>query len=200
MNKPAPAQHPIQDLLAQRWSPRIFADRSVEPEKLLRLFEAARWSASSYNDQPWAFIIATRDEPAEFERMLSCFNDFNRGWTKSAPAAGLALARKNLAHNGQPNSFSWYDLGQAMANFSVQATAEGLLVHQMGGILPEKGREVYNVPADWDVASGFVFGYHGDPEALPEPMKKLELAPRQRKPLTDFVFTGAWGKARPGVS
>jgi nitroreductase len=194
MTKLANTDHPIHDLLRRRWSPRAYAERRVEPEKLRRVLEAARWAASSYNGQPWAFIVATRDEPAEFARLLSCLIEFNQSWAKSAPVLMLTVARQKFEHNGQRNSHAWHDVGLAVGNLTLQATAEGLFLHQMAGILPDQARTAYGIPADWDAVTGIALGYVGDPQTLPESVRVRETAPSTRKPLSSFVFAGDWGK------
>ena len=90
LKKPAQTGEPIHQLITHRWSPRIFEDRPVEPEKLRSLFEAARWAASSYNAQPWSFIVATKDDAANYQRVLDTFVEFNQGWAKSAPVLALS--------------------------------------------------------------------------------------------------------------
>src|SRR5262245_20751185 len=199
MDNPAPTDHPIHPLLRSRWSPRAFSDKPVEPDKLLRLLEAARWSPSSYNEQPWAFLLATKDQPAEYEKVLKCFVEFNQGWAKAAPVLLLAVAHRTFDKNGKDNPHGGHDVGQALAHLSVQAQAEGLSVHQMAGILPDEARKVFGVPEGWDVLTGVVIGYGGSPDTLPDQLRQRELAPRERKSLKSFVFTGGWGEARPGV-
>ena len=132
---------PIHTLISERWSPRAFANRAVEPEKLRELFEAARWAASSYNGQPWYFIVATKEHGANYKKMLDSFVEFNQSWAKGAPALALSVAKLKFDHNGEPNRHALHDVGQAAANLSLQAHALGLAVHQMAGILPEKARE-----------------------------------------------------------
>jgi len=197
MDKPAPADHPIHDLLRRRWSPRAFADRPVEPAVLLRLLEAARWAPSSYNEQPWAFLVATREQPEEFARALGCLVEFNQSWAKAAPVLMLTVAHRIFEGKGQDNRHAFHDVGLALANLTVQATAEGLFVHQMAGIVPDKVRSAFRVPPDWEPVAGAALGYPGDPSALPEPLRQRELAPRTRKPLAAFVFTGDWGRPAP---
>lgn len=195
MDKTAKPDHPIVDLLAKRWSPRAFSDRLVEPEKVRRLFEAARWAASSYNEQPWRFIIAAKDQPAEFERVLSCLTEANRAWAKGAPLIGLTLAKKTFSRNGKPNRVHIHDIGLAMGNLCVQATAMDLFVHQMAGIELAKIPALFEVPDDFEPATGFAIGYLGDPKTLPEAwMHESETAPRQRKPLREIVFGGKFGE------
>ncbi len=189
----------IHDLLKRRWSPRAFADRPVEPDKLRRLLEAARWAPSSYNEQPWAFIVATKDQPEQLERLLSCLIEANQSWAKAAPVLMLTVAHQTFAKNNQMNRHAFHDVGLAMAQLTVQATAEGLFVHQMAGILPDKAREVFGIPADWEPVAGVAVGYLGDPNQLPERLRERELAPRTRKPLDEFVFTGTWGTPSSAV-
>jgi nitroreductase len=197
MEKRAANEHPIHDLLQRRWSPRAFADRPVEPAKLLSLLEAARWAPSSYNEQPWAFVVATKDQPKEFAKVLGCLVEFNQAWTKAAPVLMLTFARLAFERNQQPNRHAYHDVGLAVANLSVQATAEGLAVHQMAGILPDKIRMEFAVPEGWDPVSAVAVGYPGDPATLSDELGRRELAPRSRKPPSAFVFSGAWGTSAP---
>jgi len=194
-HKDASPDHPIQDLLARRWSPYAFADRPVSAADLRSLFEAARWSASSYNEQPWRYIVATKEEPEEFARLLSCLVEGNQEWAQAAPALAIGCASLKFARNGKPNAAAIHDLGQASANLTMEATARGLFVHQMIGILPDRVRELYGVPEDVQPLTGVAIGYLGDSLALPEKTKERDLAPRQRKPLAEFVFSGHWGAA-----
>ena len=192
MDNPTLNDHPIHDLLRKRWSPRAFSSRPVERETLLRLLEAARWAPSSYNEQPWAFILATHDQPAEYARVLGCLIEFNQSWAKEAPVLLLGVAHLSFDRNQQPNRHAAYDLGAAAANLTMQATAEGLFVHQMAGILPDKARTEFHVPEGWDVMTGIAIGYPGDPSTLSDELRKREISPRSRKALASFVFTGAW--------
>jgi len=194
MDKPADTQHPIHDLLARRWSPRAFADRPVAPDVLRSLWEAARWAPSSANEQPWNFLVATRDDPQEFGRMLECLVEGNQIWAKQAPVLMVSVAAR-LDRDNDPNAHAWYDVGQAVADLSVQATALGLFVHQMAGILPDKIRELYQIPDSHEPVTGIALGYPGTPEQLPDKLRQRELASRTRKPVGEFVFSGRWGQA-----
>ena len=193
--KQAALDHPIHELIAKRWSPYAFADRPVRAEDLRSLFEAARWAASSSNEQPWRYIVATKENPTEFERVLSCLVEGNQVWAKAAPVLALGCATLKFAFNDKPNAAALHDLGQASATLSVEATARGLFVHQMAGILPDRARELYQIPADAQPLTGLAIGYLGSPDALPEAYRKRDLSPRQRKPLVEFVFAGQWGAA-----
>jgi nitroreductase len=198
--RPAPSSEPIHDLVSHRWSPRAFADRPVEPEKLRSLFEAARWASSSFNAQPWFYIVATKDDPANFNLVLQCFVEFNQSWAKNAPVIALSVARLKFEHNGEPNRHAFHDVGSASANLSLQAAALGLQVHQMGGIFPDKARELFKIPDGYEAVAGIALGYPGDPAELPEHLREGERAPRQRKPVESFVFAGEWGKPSPVVT
>jgi len=199
MQKLADTTYPIEPLLKQRWSPRAFADRPVEVEKLLCLWEAARWSASCANQQPWYLLVATKEEKAEYARLLSCLRENNQLWASQAPVLMVSVAKLSFDMNGQPNRYAFHDVGLAVANLIVQATALGLYVHQMAGFYPDKVRELYGVPDDFEPVAGIVLGYPGDPATLPEDLQQRELAPRARKPLESFVFQGAWGETSPLV-
>jgi nitroreductase len=192
VKKPAETSVPIHDLIRHRWSPRAFDPRPVEPEKLRTLFEAARWAPSSYNAQPWYFIVGTKDDPENYNRVLETFVEFNQGWAKQAPVLALSVAKLTF-DDGKPNRHAFHDVGQAAANLTIQAEALGLSVHQMAGIEPEKARKLFHIPADYEAVAGIALGYAGDPSSLGDEMRKRELAPRQRKPLDSFVFTGEWG-------
>jgi nitroreductase len=194
LERKAETSVPIHELLSERWSPRAFDNRAVEPEKLRSLVEAARWAASSYNAQPWYFIVATKDDPENFNRVLESFVEFNRGWAKSAPVVGLSVAGLKFENNGEPNRHAFHDVGQAAANLALQATSLGLQIHQMAGILPDKARQLFSIPDGYEAVAGFALGYPGDPASLPDQLRQRELAPRVRKPVTSFVFTGKWGQ------
>ncbi|MGH7819518.1 MAG: nitroreductase family protein, partial [Candidatus Binatia bacterium] len=192
-SKRATTDHPILEILAERWSPYAFADRPVSADDLRSLFEAARWAPSSYNEQPWSYVVARRDNPAEFERLLSCLVEGNQAWAKSVPVLALGIVSHKFARNGKENRAAVHDLGLAAGNLLTEATARGLAVHQMIGIVPERARELYAIPEGHEAWTGIAIGYAGDSTALPEPLKQRDFAPRTRKPLAEFVFTGKWG-------
>jgi nitroreductase len=197
MDRSASNNHPIHDLLRRRWSPRAFDPRPIEKAKLLSLLEAARWAPSSYNEQPWAFLVATKEQPADYAKVLECLIDFNRGWATAAPVVLLTVAHTTFDKNGSPNRHAFHDIGLAIAQLTVQATAEGLVVHQMAGILPDRARELFAIPKDWEALTGVAIGYPGDPSSLSETLRQREEAPRTRKPLESFVFSGSWNQKSP---
>jgi nitroreductase len=197
MEKIAETQVSIHELIRRRWSPRAFSELPVEPDKLLSLFEAARWAASASNEQPWAFLVATQGDPKNYENMLGVLVDFNRGWANKAPVLILTVAHTQFEKDGKPNRHGFYDLGQAAANLALQATALGLAAHQMAGFSVEAARERFAVPEGWEPASVIALGYPGDPDSLTEKLRQREIAQRHRKPLETFVFSGAWGHPAP---
>jgi nitroreductase len=200
MTMRASTDHPVHELIAARWSPYAFSDRPVPREEVLSLFEAARWAPSSFNEQPWSYLVAIRDDPEAFDTMLSCLVEGNRLWAKAAPVLALGCTSLHFARDGRPNAAAVHDLGLASANLVLEATARGLAVHQMIGILPERAREVYHVPEGVQPLTGLAIGYAGDPDSLPEKLRDRDRARRPRKPLSAFVFAGRWGAAAPLVS
>ncbi len=197
MEKPADNAHPIHDLLKSRWSPRAFGSQPVAAEQLRQLFEAARWAASSFNEQPWRFVVATREDSAGFERALGCLVEKNQVWAKGAPVLVLTFFKKTFSRNGTPNRVAMHDLGLAIGNLTAQATSLGLCLHQMGGILPTKIRETYAVPDDFEPATAIAIGHPGDPSSLPDDLRQSELAPRTRNPLATTVFADRFGEPSP---
>ena len=197
--KSAVTDHPILELLSERWSPYGFQDRAVSDSDLRSLFEAARWAASSYNEQPWNYLVAKRETPQEFERLLSCLVEGNQSWAKAAPVLVLGVVSTRFAKNNQDNRAAVHDLGLASGNLVVEATARGLSVHQMIGILPDKAREIFSIPANHEAWTAMAIGYKADPAKQPDESNARDLVPRQRKPLGRFVFAGKWGQPSPLV-
>ncbi|HEX4072333.1 MAG TPA: nitroreductase family protein [Planctomycetaceae bacterium] len=192
MDKPAESSAPLHELIRERWSPRAFADRSIEPEKVRSLLEAARWAPSSSNGQPWIYIVATKDEPEEFARLASCLVDGN-AWAKRAALLVLAVAQTNFSHNDKPNRHAFHDVGLANENLVLQATAMGLVAHQMAGFVLDRARELFQIPVGNEPLTMVAVGYPGEVNDLPEPLRVREASPRSRKPLAEMVFTGKWG-------
>jgi nitroreductase len=192
--KKATTDHPVHELIAGRWSAYGYSNRAVPEADLRSLFEAARWAPSSFNEQPWSYIVARRKDEAEFERMLSCLVESNQRWAKEAPVLALGVAHMRLARNDKQNRHAFHDLGLATANLCVEATARGLVVHQMAGILPDRARESYGVPEDCEVATGIAIGYAVGPEEGVNSFEERDSKPRSRKPLKNFVFGGRWNE------
>ena len=201
MSKLAQTHFPVHPFIQNRWSPRAFANRPVEATKIGSLLEAARWAASSRNEQPWRFIIASKENEAEFSRLQACLMDGNAKWAKEAPLLILVVAQTISSYNNQPNGAALHDVGLAMGNLSTQATAMDLYLHMMGGFHRETARETYQIPDGYDPVVMVAIGYLGDPADLPgEGMREREQAARARQPLAEMVFQGTWGQTAPLVA
>ena len=197
MHKEASPDHPIHELISARWSPYAFSRRPVPREHLLSIFEAARWAASSFNEQPWRYIVASRHRRDDFEKVLSCLLEGNRAWAKEAPTLALGCTRITFSHNGKPNRVAQHDLGLASATLTLEAMSRGVYVHQMAGILPGKAREVFAVPDEFEVVTALALGYRDDQGDRAPELRSRDENPRTRRPLDEFVFAGEWGK--PGL-
>ena len=192
--KHAPPVEGVLPLFHSRWSPRSFSDREVSRADLEKVFEAARWAASSSNEQPWRYLVGTRNSSTH-NKIRSTLVGFNQAWAGAAPVLILGLASTKFAHNGNPNGYALYDLGAATAYLTLEAAALGLVAHQMGGYDQEAARKALEIPEDYALGSVIALGYQGEPAALAnEQLVAREIAPRQRKPLKDFVLT-SWGAA-----
>lgn len=197
MQKPAPTDVPIHELIRTRWSPRAFADKSVAPDVLCSVFEAARWAPSSNNEQPWAYLVATKEDPDNFAKMLGTLVEFNQNWAKHAPVLALSVAHLKSSRDGKPNHVAQHDVGSASAQLTFEANSRGLFVHQMAGFDGNKARQVFGIPEDWQPVAAMAIGYPGEPGSLPQPLRDRELGPRTRKPLSELAMTGRWGQTAP---
>ncbi len=150
MKNPAPTEYPVHEFIRERWSPRAFSEKEIAPADLRSLFEAARWAPSSSNEQPWAFIVATRNDQENFTKALQPLVEFNVNWARNAYLLGFAVSELAFAKNNTPNRNAHYDTGAAMAQLTTEATSRGILVHQMAGFDPDTARDVFEIPAGWD--------------------------------------------------
>lgn len=182
-----PVERTVIEPIAKRWSPKTFSDRTVDDETLATLFEGARWTASSFNEQPWRFVLATQRTPEAFERILACVNPSNQPWARRAPVLVLTVAKSHFSHTGNPNRHAWHDVGAAVASLTLEATAHEIFVHQMAGIQAEMAQEACAVPSGYAVVTVLALGY------LEETSPAAEPPPRARKPLDDLVFLGTFG-------
>ncbi|MEY3288523.1 MAG: hypothetical protein RLZZ419_765 [Pseudomonadota bacterium] len=195
-NKPAITGVKIHNIIEKRWSPRAFdADKPVSHDDLLALLEAARWAPSCFNDQPWRFVVCDKaTDDSGWQNALAVIVEKNRLWAKNAPVLILAVAMENFNHNGQPNRWAMYDTGAASINLCLQATALGLVVHQMGGFDAEKAREVFNLPDDCKPMAMLAVGCQADVDVLDDDFKEAELAARSRIALNERFYAGQWGR------
>jgi nitroreductase len=199
MHKRTPFEFPVHDLISERWSPRAFGEKAISPEVLTSLFEAARWAPSSSNEQPWAYLVATRDDAENFAKLVSILVPNNASWAQKAPVLALAVSEMAFAKSGTPNKNAQYDTGAASAWLTAEATSRGLFVHQMGGFDGEKAKQVFSIPPGWEPIAAMAIGYPGDPESLAPVLREREVAPRTRKPISSFVMSGTWGQKAPFI-
>jgi nitroreductase len=191
--KQAPAVEGVMPVFFERWSPRSFSDRAVSLESLKKVFEAARWAASSFNEQPWRFLVGARDSSA-YGKILSSLGEFNQNWARTAPVLILGVARTKFSQSGKDNRVALYDLGAAASYLALEAAELGLATHQMEGVDVNKARQSFAIPEDYMIGAAIALGYQGEPAALAdERMLKQETTPRTRKPLSEFVYS-EWGE------
>jgi len=185
----------VAELLRVRWSPRSFSGEPVPAGILEAILDAGRWAASSYNEQPWRFIVATKEDTEAFQALLGLLMPFNQAWAKNASALILTATRSNFSHNEAPNRHALHDAGAALAYMMLQATESGLQSHAMAGFDHEKAREVLGIPPEFQVGAILAIGYPDSAEKLlNDQMKQQELAARKRKPLSELAFKGRWGQ------
>ena len=193
MKNAADAAFPIHDLVRARWSPRSFSDLPVTTDELSSLFEAARWAPSCFNEQPWSFLVGRKGSSA-FDRLKSCLVEANRSWAGEAGALVLAVTSRQFRRNGKPNRHAEHDLGLALGQFGLQATALGLVTHQMAGFDIEGARESLKLPDGQEPFTMVAVGWPGEVSSLPEALAARERAPRERRGQDEFVFGGEWGQ------
>lgn len=186
-------EHDILPALAQRRSPRAYAAQPVPAAELHQVFAAASSASSCFGEQPWRFLVGTRDaSPEAYEKILASLAEFNQPWAQAAPVLAVSIAKTHFSHDSNPNAWARHDVGQAVATLAVQGAALGLQIHQMAGFSSDKVRASFGIPAGYEPVAVFTLGYPGDPAALPDALREREMAPRTRKPLAEFLFEGGW--------
>ena len=193
-HKTAPSDVPVIETILERWSPLAFDPKPVEEEKVRAIFEAARWAPSAYNEQPWRYVYAQKGDPGR-EKLEALLVDGN-SWAKNAGVLILSFAKKTFAHNGNPKRHYLHDVGAASAYLVEQATALGLVSHQMSGYDADNANEALGVPPDYEPGSMIAIGYYAGQDGLDEGSKKRENGPRVRKEFGDIAFKGGWKEAR----
>jgi nitroreductase len=195
MQKPADSKYPLVSLIRDRWSPVCLTSRPIPSEILGSLFEAARWAPSSFNEQPWAFCLATQDRPQEFAAILSCLVEANQEWAKNAYGLMISVAKLAFDRNGKPNRHAFHDVGLATQNFFLQAQSHGISCHAMAGFDPDKARSVLSIPTTHEAVAAIGFGYPADDVSrYPDGLQKRDAGARTRKPLNQVVFAGKFGE------
>jgi nitroreductase len=191
MEKPAANLHPLTELHRRRWSPTVFEDKAIQADVMDSLFEAARWSASCFNEQPWNFVVAARhSDPAAFAALLACLGPGNQAWVKQAPVLMFSVAKKTFDKTGAPNRYAWYDTGQAVAHLSLEAISLGVFVHQMAGFDAALAKAAAKIPDTHEVVSAIALGYGVEADQLSPEAATRERSPRVRREAASFVFKG----------
>lgn len=195
MDKTAITQEPIHELLQQRWSPRAFTGVGIDDATLVKILEAGRWAASAFNDQPWRYIVAKRQDEAEFGRMASCLGGFNQKWAPNADVLIAVTAFEKRNDDGTVQPMNWYNVGLSVSQMVMEATNNGLHCHQMAGIDRPKVVAEYGVPSEYAPICIMAIGHVGSADDLPEPLNEREGAVRERLALGDIAFSGKWDNA-----
>ncbi len=186
-SKKAQTQYPVADFISGRFSPRVFSTQDIEDEVLKTLFEAASWSASSSNLQPWRYLYAHRGS-SEFQRILECLNPSNQTWAKDAAVLLVSLANTRTAQD-KNNRFAMHDLGMANATLLLQAQTMGIYGRMMGGYQQDALREAFHVPETYELGVVIAIGYLGSIEGRDEQFVQREKAQRARKIIAEFAFS-----------
>lgn len=173
----------VVEQLSHRWSPRAFTKTTIAPEVLARIIDAARFSPSCFNAQPWRFYTSNE---TTFNDFLALLVEGNQTWAKDASVIGFLVAKKHFEHNGKPNGYGAFDSGAAWMSMTLQAQHEGYHTHGMAGILKDEISRYFNLDAKEDeVLMGFVIGKMGDAQQLPEALRAKE-TPSSRKSLDEI--------------
>jgi nitroreductase len=184
------ADHAIEPMFLRRWSPRAMSGEPLSEEELLRLFEAARWAPSTYNEQEWRFLYARRDTP-QWPLFFDLLMEANQVWCRRAAVLAVVLARKVFTRNGKPNPVHVFDCGSAWENLALQATTMGLVAHGMAGFDFDKARTALQVPDHFAVAAMFALGRPGDPVDLPPELRERETL-SGRRPVSESICEGPY--------
>ncbi len=192
MNKEAITNIDLLKVIKKRWSPRAFSERPVEKEKLIEIFEAARWSASGYNEQPWRFIVGIKGTGTTWQKIYNSLMEANQLWCYRTPVLVLLIGKKTFSHDNSVNHWYQYDVGQAAAYISMQAIKNELYAHQLGGLNTKEAAKSFDIPDDYEVFTAMAIGYLDSPDVLADNLKEMELKSRTRKKLDEIVFSDKW--------
>ena len=200
LEKRAPTIVPIHDLFVRRWSSRAYdPNRPVPRDQLALLLEAGRWAMSCNGDEPWRFLIWDKGrDPQGWQKAFDCLSENNRKWCKNVPLLMLSCAGTTFEATGKPNRHTQHDTGAASCAMSLQATATGLMMHQMGGFDAEKARAAFGIPAEYTLMAMIAVGYQTTPDILDDETKQKEMRPRSRKPVAERFYEGGWGQGYKG--
>jgi nitroreductase len=182
------ADHAIERLLLDRWSPRAMSGEEIPQEELMRLFEAARWAPSSFNAQQWRALYASRSSES-WPTFLGLLVEGNKVWAKHAAALVLFISRETFEYNNEPSVSHSYDCGAAWENFALQGFSQGLVVHGMEGFDYARARTELKIPEGFRVEAMAAVGKPGSKETLPEKLQAKE-SPNDRRKLSESICEG----------
>jgi nitroreductase len=182
------ADHSIEQIFLRRWSPRAMSEKPVTDTELKRLFEAARWAPSTYNEQEWRYLYARRDS-AHWKTFFNLLMEANQAWCKDAAVLVVVLSKKTFTHSGKPNPVHTFDSGASWMSLALQGTIMNMVTHGMAGFDRDKARKDLNVPDDFAVEAMIAIGHPGDPDKLPPQLREREV-PSDRKKIEEFAREG----------
>jgi nitroreductase len=189
MTKDAQTNYDISEILKKRYSPRAFSKQAVDDFLLNKMLEAARWSPSASNEQPWRFIVGVKDKADTYVKIFASLVEFNQIWCERVPVLIVVCTQKFNFKNGEENKFRFYDAGQAAAHLTFQAASDGLFVHQMAGFHGKMISEAFNLPDSIEPFTVIAVGHLGNYLDLPERMQQIELSERERKSFDEIILT-----------
>jgi nitroreductase len=192
IQKPATTSVPISELLANRWSPRVYdPTHEVTDEQVLRLAEAARWAASGNNAQPWRFGFAKRGEELFESISTKGLSGFNAAWAPHASLYVLAFADKFKADGTEIDRHAaYFNNALATSQLVFEAEAMGLKAHYMGGVMHDEILKLVGVEDAW-LTCVITIGAQGDASNVSDELKQREAAPRERKALSEILISAS---------
>lgn len=185
-------ENSLLHLLQKRWSPRGFSDEPLSSETINRIFDAGRQVPSSYNEQPWRFVITDKGSEG-YVRLFQCLTELNKKWVHTAPHLGVVLGKKYFSHKDKENPHRFYDCGAFMAIASLRAATLNIYIHQMAGFSTDQLEECFDFPDDFVPITMFVIGKLGDADQLPQQLQDKENPHSDRNSVFTFLFSDKWG-------
>ncbi len=180
-------ENDVHEIFISRWSPRAMSGEEIDEATLKTLFEAARWSPSANNNQPWRFIYARRNTP-HWETFFNLLAEGNQIWAKNA-AVLIVVISKTTFDSGKPARTHSYDAGAAWVSLALQGSLKNLVVHGMQGFDYDRAKKELQVPDDYSVEAMIAVGRHGKKEDLPDYQQEREF-PSSRKSIAEIAMEG----------
>jgi nitroreductase len=184
------ADHPIDTLFLDRWSPRAMSGEPLSHDELMSLFEAARWAPSAGNTQPWRILYAHRDSE-QWPVFFGLLVERNQAWCRNAAVLLVFVSRTVNEQTGRPLKTHSYDTGAAWENLALQSILRGLVVHGMAGFDYTRARTELAIPDEFKVEAMAAIGRPGPIDVLPPDFQARE-TPSSRRPIAELVFNGPY--------